>query len=474
MSIDQAAQRQLDLGAAGWFRPEAEEPAGNQVRVKAGFAFVGGIAVRDEFTGGDQFTAGFASISAAGFKRYDMVYIDANGQVQIAAGTEVALASAIFTGAPGFTSGPDLPDQAVPVAYVLVDEVTPATPVVVSTDIHQITGIFYVSRTFDGYYVDKGLFGSAPAGASDVVTPLFVGEVDGGGALARGVITSTPLNFAYIVNQIGNELLTTADGSQVYGRITEAAGVWTITYYALDNTGTEIAVNVTTDITTSPTDLRLIGVAKVFSRNDPARPLFPSSVGRLSDLAAADIPTATTTVQGKVLEGANKPGSSIPVTGTVHRVEDSTLASPLTIPAHTLRFSGALAGQITEPTPGVANIAVVGPVGPTGPGGSPGPTGPTGPTGPAGPVLNEGPWQQNGPIASAPTRTGSVNFNFGSTVRFPMANLSGVQVIAGTGDSIRITSVTKSGTAITVNYTTSDPGGLTDLNVYIGCNAFRD
>ena len=32
-------QAQLELGPAGWWRPEPENPAGNQIRVKAGVAF---------------------------------------------------------------------------------------------------------------------------------------------------------------------------------------------------------------------------------------------------------------------------------------------------------------------------------------------------------------------------------------------------------------------------------------------------
>lgn len=297
MSLDPIQQRQLELGAASFFRPEAETPPGNQIVVKAGFAFRGAFGVEDQFTTGDQTTAGFASVTLAGNKRYDLVYIDASGAVQILQGNEVAAASPAYDGAPGFNLGPDMPDQAVPVAYVEVTETGAVT--VDAADITQITGFVSISRELDGFQVDKGLFGAAPTGNSDDVSALFASDISGGSSSQRGVITAPPLNFVTIVDQDGDELIRTADGSQVYGRITEAAGTWTLTYFA-NVAGVETAVDVDTDITTSPTDLRLIGVPQVYSRNDPTRPLFYSNVARLSDLAAADIPVATNAIQGKV------------------------------------------------------------------------------------------------------------------------------------------------------------------------------
>jgi len=296
MTLDPLKQRQLELGAASFFRPETEDPPGNQIIVKAGFGFRGAFDVIDQFTGGDQTTAGFASVSGAAFKRYDLVYLNATGVATILAGNEVAVAAPAYDGAPGFNLGPDLPDQAVPVAYVLVNEVGAVT--VDTSDISQVTGFISLSRELNGYQVDKGLLGAAPTGLNDVVTAIFAADTPGGSSTQRGTVTDPPLNFVTIVDQDGDELIRTADGSQVYGRLTEAATVWTLTYFA-NVAGTETAVDVDTDITTSPTDIRLIGVPTVFSQNDPARPLFPDSVARLSDLAAADIPPASLTVEGK-------------------------------------------------------------------------------------------------------------------------------------------------------------------------------
>jgi hypothetical protein len=301
MTIDRIAERQLNLGPAGFFRAEAESPPGNQVVVRAGFLFAGAYRVYDRFTGGDQTSAGFTSVSGAGLKRYDLVYIDVTGAVQIAVGTEVAVASPVFQGAPGFTAGPDLPDQAIPVAYVLVTEIGAVT--VTATDITGIAGIFYLSRDLDGYLIDKGALGAAPTGTSDVVTALFVGETPGGTSSIRGIITSPPANYVGIVDQAGDEMLHITVGSVIYGRITEAGGIWTLTYFYLNASGVETAiVTIETEVAGgAPTDVKLVGTPKVFSRNDPARPLFDSTVYRLRDQVAGDIPDATTTVRGKVL-----------------------------------------------------------------------------------------------------------------------------------------------------------------------------
>jgi len=283
MSLDEMAQRQQNLGPAGFFRPTAEDPPGNQVVVKAGFAYRPGFSIEDQFTGGDQTTAGFSSVaSGAGFKRYDLVYIDSTGSVQIAQGVDVVVAAADFTGAPGFTGGPNLPDQINPVAYVLITEAGAVT--VTNADITQLNGFLSIPRSLEGFQVDKGLLGSAPTGSSDVVTALMVGETPGGSSTQRGVVTTDPLNYVQVVDKAGDEIQHNTGGT-IYGRLTEAATVWTLSYYYLNATGDETAViAIETDTSTpTPTDIRMLGTPKVYSSHDPARPLFPSSVQRLQD-----------------------------------------------------------------------------------------------------------------------------------------------------------------------------------------------
>lgn len=458
-------QRLLDIGPAAWFRPEPVDPPANQVRVKAGIVYVSGHQIFDRFSGGDQLSAGFSTV-AAGQRRYDLVYLDNLGQVQILQGTALPSATPDFEGAPGWdqggTAGPLVPDQIVPVAWVRIDEA--ATVEVDAADIFQITAQVPLSREFDGYKIDKGLFGAAPTGTSDDVSALFAAETPGGNDTTRGVVTTPPLNFVDILDENNNELILTADGSQVYARVTESGGVWTLNYLAHSG-GSEITVDVSTDITTSPTNLRLVGVPKVFGRNDPNRPLFPSSVSRLSDLAAADIPTATTTVQGKVIAAANSPNP--PQAGSVNVAQNAGV--PLgSGPFHTLNFPS---GGAASPSPGVLDVpASAGPTGPTGP------TGPIGPAGPTGSTigLNEGPWQRSGLIFSFPSGSGSEVFSFPSTVRYFMVGFAYLEGPRGNTDRVEITSASKSGTQVTANWTVNDTGGGADWDWRIGCNAARD
>lgn len=348
-SLDKIPQRQLDLGAAGFFRPEPETPPGNQVVVKAGFAYKGAFLVIES---GDQTSAGFASVSGAGFKRYDLVYLDSSGVVQNLQGNEVAVAAPAFDGAPGFNLGPALPDQIVPTAYVLVDE--PGAVTVVASDIFQITGFIKIDRDLDGYLVDKGLFGSPPAGASDVVTALFAGETPGGSATVRGVVTAPPGNYVDLLDQKGDQLLVSQPAgspARGFGRLTEAAGVWTLTYLFVDSTGSETSFDPSSDLEAVPSDVRLVGVRKVFSRNDPSRPLFDSAVGRLSDQVVGDIPTATLTVEGKVRSASGAP--AVPVAGVVNAAQNNGVPFVVGAPYHTLDYGS---GGLTNPAPGVLRI----------------------------------------------------------------------------------------------------------------------
>jgi len=319
MALTPTPQRQLDIGPAAWFRPEPLDPAANQVRVKAGFGFAGSDTVYDKFTGGDQLTVGFSVVSA-GTKRYDLVYIDLTGTVQVAQGVEVLTASAFLDGAPGQNNGPPMPVGS-PVAYVLIDET--ASVIVDYNDIWQVNGFIALSRDLDGYRVDKGLFGSAPSGMSDDVSAMFAAETriqapagtvvpnSGGSSTQVGIVTTSPANYVQILDQAGDEIENDlAAGAKVYGRITEAAGVWTLSYYYKDASGAEQTVDPST-LTPAPTDVHLVGVPKVFSRNDPNRPLFTSEVYRVSDQVAGDIPDGTEAQKGKVQFAANLDTASL-------------------------------------------------------------------------------------------------------------------------------------------------------------------
>ena len=355
MALDPIPQRQLDLGPAGFFRAEPETPAGNQVVVKAGFLYAGSHRVYDRSTAGDQATAGFASVSGPGFKRYDLVYLDATGAALIAQGNEVALAAPIYNGAPGFTSGPDMPDQAIPVAYVYIDESGAVT--VTASDITAITGIFPIDRHLDGYYVDKGLLGSAPTGVSSVVTTLFAGESQLGSVsppYTKGVVTAAPDNYVHLLDQKRDEIRHQATDSKVYGRITYAASVWTLSYYFTDSSGAETAIgDISTDTTLGIgglTNVRLAGVPKIFARADTTRPMFQLMV--LADQVAGNTPNVPLggIIGWQPLTPATAP--TMPTTPVGWEYCDGQAVSLAASPYHPANLPGFLKPSMMQTTAG--------------------------------------------------------------------------------------------------------------------------
>lgn len=495
MSLDQMPERQLELGAAGFFRPEAEEPAGNQLRVLRGAGYRGAYSVEDQ-TAADQLTAGFPSVSAPGLKRYDLVYVDLSGAAQIAAGAEVAAAAPAFDGAPGANIGPPMPAGS-PVAYVLIDET--GVPVVETADIFQINGFIRLSRDFQGYLIDKGLFGSAPAGASDDVSALFasdtrvvastgggtVTEPDSGGSDSQaGVVTTPPLNYVTLSDQVGDEILHTS-GARMYGRLTEAAGTWTLAYHYIDGAGAEQSMDPSSDTSgPAPTDLRLVGVPRVFSEQDPSRPLFQSSIQRLQDQVVGDIPTATTAVQGKGLK-ANNPTTqpAIPEIGSIAEIQNNG-TEVAGGPWHTLNFpSGGIAAG---GSPGVLDVNAAGAPGPPGGPGSPGPPGGPGGPGPPGPLgvafSASATTGIGGNTLTTNIASGTVRFGYCSiaTDLFTLGNFIGTaanaqQVMicsAGGGSCGRVGNVHESSLAASIYRCTTFAGTTAQITRVVGAQNF--
>lgn len=77
-----------------------------------------------------------------------------------------------------------------------------------------------------------------PAGKNVTVTTKFASKnpigVDG-----TGVPTSSPHNYVSLRSYETGKDITAKDGTQIYGRLTEAAGVWTIGFYKSDGAGGE-------------------------------------------------------------------------------------------------------------------------------------------------------------------------------------------------------------------------------------------
>lgn len=144
-------------------------------------------------------------------------------------------------------------------------------------------------------YIRQGVNIPTGTGSSVVVTGDFSGQTPGGSALVAGVVTDPPYNKALMRQVIGAESgdkFTDADGNEVYGRITEAAGVWTLSFY-VDLAGVETAY-------TFPTSqIAAYFYQEIF--NPMVNPPTYSEFAIIpSDNVTADVVTATTAIQGKV------------------------------------------------------------------------------------------------------------------------------------------------------------------------------
>lgn len=112
MTLKRIPSRQLDLGSVQSFEPLPEEPAGNQITVREGWVKAGTTILFKLV----QTTVGFNPIANPANVRWDLVYLNATGIVNVAAGTEVANTSPEFTGVPAPAN------LNYPVAYVKVTE----------------------------------------------------------------------------------------------------------------------------------------------------------------------------------------------------------------------------------------------------------------------------------------------------------------------------------------------------------------
>ena len=128
-------------------------------------------------------------------------------------------------------------------------------------------------------------------GIDDDVSSAFTTETPGGATAQEGIVTTAPNNRVELRTKTNGEQIEDGGGQKVYGRLTESAGVWTLTYYT-NEAGTE------TSHSLSSQDIRLY-YKKVFKTDN--RPTFPSDVGDIGSLdMTADVVNATATQRGVV------------------------------------------------------------------------------------------------------------------------------------------------------------------------------
>lgn len=132
-------------------------------------------------------------------------------------------------------------------------------------------------------------------GTSTNVTGTMGGEVASAGSTSEGVVVTAPQNKVVLRQASGTDIgdeFKDADGNVVYGRLTFAAGVWTLSYYVLIG-AVETAYNFTV-----AADIRWYR-QKLFNPMTNA-PVYSELAEIPSDNPTADVVTATATIQGKV------------------------------------------------------------------------------------------------------------------------------------------------------------------------------
>jgi len=134
---------------------------------------------------------------------------------------------------------------------------------------------------------------TAPSATSMVVTTQMSGKTPGGDATTKGIITGAPTNLVKLFD-VNRDSFLDPSGDKVYGRITEAASVWTLSFFVFNEGAGEVAF----DMTPFSGNTIIWYVQEVHSLDSypVADPMFAVQ----SDQLAGEVPDATTTIKGKV------------------------------------------------------------------------------------------------------------------------------------------------------------------------------
>ena len=146
-----------------------------------------------------------------------------------------------------------------------------------------------INQFFAEYQTFEAL--AATGGSIDVSTQ-FTGKVAGGNSNTAGVLIDAPDNKIHLTDLDTSTNFEDAEGQKVYGRLTESAGVWTLTFYTNEagvETGYSFAGSV--DI--------MAFYREVFTL--ATRPTIPADLGKIGSLdLTADVVDASATQSGKV------------------------------------------------------------------------------------------------------------------------------------------------------------------------------
>lgn len=165
-------------------------------------------------------------------------------------------------------------------------------------DAPQISAPTLVNVPLQGYG-EQGTNYTSTASGSDDVSSLLIGKTASAGSSSLGVVVTAPYNRVILRNS-SDDKYTDALGNEVYGRLTFATSVWTVTYYSLV-TGTETPY---TFLATSP----IVWYYQELFNPMVTTPTYSPAFFIPSDNATADVIDATPTLRGLVSAGAQSIG----------------------------------------------------------------------------------------------------------------------------------------------------------------------
>lgn len=131
-------------------------------------------------------------------------------------------------------------------------------------------------------------------GTSIDASSSFIGKIAGGSEVQIGVVTVPPFNKVTFVKTSDGTFIEDGGGQRVYARITEAVGVWTLSFYT-NEAGVETAHSL------ASTDITIIYLQVFTAATRPTIPSNPLEFGTLD--ITADVVDATTTQRGVVSTG---------------------------------------------------------------------------------------------------------------------------------------------------------------------------
>jgi len=187
----------------------------------------------------------------------------------------------------------------------------------------------------------------APAATTLDVTSTFVAQTPGGSTSVEGFVTTAPHNLSMLRRVNGDAFLeqTSGNGNQVQARLTEAAGVWTLSFFYLDETtGAETPYDMTpfsgqTIVWITPRAYKLHNLPS----SNPLRSV-------PSDQVAGEVPTAGVGSLGLVEAATGAP--TPPRAGVINQFENNGV--PLAGgPFHKVNW---VAGGATSPAAGEVDI----------------------------------------------------------------------------------------------------------------------